>query len=304
MDLINIEIKGPNQQIEKFLRKLTQRGSGGLVSQVTRIPCVGEIIQLGFPDWETEVFRIIEVMHYTYPSWCNAWGRITVEPCNLLFSVTKDIDELEEIDDIDGLEEVEDIDGLEEVEDIDGLEEVEDIDGLEEVEDIDGLEEVEDIDGLEEVEDIDGLEEVEDIDGLEEVEDIDGLEEVDEDDNSLFSTRCHFGRIPRGICTPEEAYKLPILKALDKLGGSAKTKNVLALVEKLMKGILNQVDYQNYKNKKASYTVIEPRWQKRTKWVRYRLMQKGFVKSDSRRGIWEISEAGRQYLAKHQNNNQ
>ncbi|MBD2254924.1 winged helix-turn-helix domain-containing protein, partial [Nostoc parmelioides] len=121
-------------------------------------------------------------------------------------------------------------------------------------------------------------------------------------DSSLPNKRSYYGRLPRGICTPQEDYKLPILKALDDLGGSARTKTVLRQVKKLMKGTLKRIDYQNYINQQGSYTIIEPRWQKNAKWARYHLMKEGFVKSNSPRGVWEISKAGRQYLADNKDN--
>ncbi|MBD2254943.1 hypothetical protein, partial [Nostoc parmelioides] len=98
MNLIKIEIKGSNSQIEKFIRNFTDKGKGALVFEVTRIPSVGEKIQLN-SDWETEVFRVTEVIHYTVSSWCSAWGCITVEPCNLLPIVTDEDEEFEADDD-------------------------------------------------------------------------------------------------------------------------------------------------------------------------------------------------------------
>ena len=53
MNSINLEIKGSNLQIEKFIRKLTEKSSGALVFKVSIIPCNGKIIQLGTPDWGT-----------------------------------------------------------------------------------------------------------------------------------------------------------------------------------------------------------------------------------------------------------
>jgi len=72
MNLIDIEIKGSNLQIEKFIRKLTEKSSGALVFKVSRIPCTGEIIQLGTPDWGTEFFRVTGVIHYTFLSSCSS----------------------------------------------------------------------------------------------------------------------------------------------------------------------------------------------------------------------------------------
>lgn len=40
----------------------------------------------------------------------------------------------------------------------------------------------------------------------------------------------------------------------------------------------------------------EPRWQKSTNWARFNMVEDGLLKSDSPRGIWEISEEGRSRL--------
>ncbi len=248
MNLIKIEIKGSTQQIDKFIRNLTEKVSDAFVFKFTRIPCVGETIQFG-TDVQ-EAFRVTGVMHYTAAkNWCSAWGCVTVEPCNLLLAVPEQIEEDFDID--------------------------------------------EDFD----VDDLPGDEDF-DIDADFDVDGLPGDEDFDIDENSLSNTRRYLGRLPHGICTPEEAYKLPILKALELKGGSAKTKDVLALIEKLMKGVLKKIDYQ-----RVPSTPNETRWQKRAKWVRYRLIAEGLVKNDSPRGVWEISKAGYQYLTKNLNHN-
>jgi len=292
MQLIKIEIQGSNSQIEKFLRNITQKISGALVFEVTRVPCVGETIRLG-TDERIEIFLVTRVLHYTFPSWCSAWGRITVEllgdsPDDMLPDLDNDIlPELVPDLDNDILPEL--------VPDLDDdilPELVPDLDDdilPELVPDLDD-------DILPELVPDDDLPE----DEIEDLEDLEYLEDDYTEDNFLKNQqrRSYFGRIPRGICTPEKAYKLPILKALQELGGSGTTNDVLKRVKKLMKGVLKLVDYQNYENKQG---FIEPRWSKRAKWVRYRLMQEGLVKNDSPRGLWEISEAGLQYLAKGHN---
>lgn len=255
MDLIKIQIVGATEIIDKFIRKLTKRFSDALVFEVTRIPCVGEIIELG-NDVETEAFRLTRVVHYTIPDFYSAWGCITVEPCNLLLSVL----ETGERYDLDHPD-----------------------DDLPELPDDDEIPELPDYDY--DLNDSD--------DDLPELPDCD----YNINENNFFSKRRFLGRLPNGVCTPEEAYKLPILQALDLLGGSAKTKDVLAVVKKLMKGVLKKVDYE----KAGSSSRSETRWHKRAKWVRYDLIAEGLVKKDSLRGVWEISKMGRQYLTRNLN---
>jgi len=100
------------------------------------------------------------------------------------------------------------------------------------------------------------------------------------------------GRLPRGERTPEKAYYLPILKVLDKAGGSANINAVLAEVEILMKDVLKQVDYQSVPSDPDLM-----RWNSTARFARRTMVKEGLLKSDSPWGVWEISEAGRKYLA-------
>jgi len=124
----------------------------------------------------------------------------------------------------------------------------------------------------------------------------DEQEELDEnlerEKNKLFNKQDNLRRLPRGYLTPEEAYYLPILKALNDFGGSAKRKDTLAQVAKLMKGVLKEVDYQLLPSDPKTL-----RWEHTARMTRSRMVKKGFLKNDSPKGIWEISEAGHPYLA-------
>ena len=51
-------------------------------------------------------------------------------------------------------------------------------------------------------------------------------------------------KLSKGLRTPEDAFRRPILETLIELGGSAPMKEVLDLLEKKMKGILNEYDYR------------------------------------------------------------
>ncbi len=100
-------------------------------------------------------------------------------------------------------------------------------------------------------------------------------------------------RLSHGLCTTEKAFRRPILEALVELGGSAPANTVLDRVEQKMKPVLNEYDYQRI----PSDPKLE-RWRKAAQWCRYTLVKEGLMRSDSPRGIWEISEAGRKELLK------
>jgi restriction system protein len=109
----------------------------------------------------------------------------------------------------------------------------------------------------------------------------------------LPKTRRHdLGRLPSGICTPQSAYCQPILKALYEMGGSGRTGDVLVRLEQLMRGVLNEADYELY-----PHTRVQ-RWSKFAQWERDTMVKEGLLKSNSAYGIWEITEAGRKALNK------
>jgi restriction system protein len=102
--------------------------------------------------------------------------------------------------------------------------------------------------------------------------------------------RHDLGRLPKGIATPQSAYRQPILQVLIEMGGSARMSEVLMRVEQLMRGSLKQVDYEPLPSDETQ------RWSKSAQWARNRLAREGLLKSDSPRGIWEISDKGRKAL--------
>lgn len=105
--------------------------------------------------------------------------------------------------------------------------------------------------------------------------------------------RRNMGRLQRGMRTPEEAYYQPILKILNEAGGSVRISDVMAKLEPLMKGVLKQVDYEPLPSQPET-----TRWYNTAQWARNTMVKEGLLKSNSRWGIWEITEAGRRYLAK------
>ena len=99
------------------------------------------------------------------------------------------------------------------------------------------------------------------------------------------------GMLPRGLRTPEAAFRKPILESLAELGGSAPVGKVLEVVEHKMKGILNEYDQEPLPSDPRSV-----RWRNTAQWCRNTLVREGLMKSDSPHGIWEISEEGRRWL--------
>ncbi len=96
------------------------------------------------------------------------------------------------------------------------------------------------------------------------------------------------GRLPKGLRTPEEAFRRPILEALVELGGRAPAKEVLDLVEHKMRDKLTPYDWERLRGNKV-------RWRNTAQWCRNTLREEGLLKGDSP-GVWEITEKGRQAL--------
>ncbi len=107
---------------------------------------------------------------------------------------------------------------------------------------------------------------------------------------TVEAQRRDLGRIRRGTRTPEEAYRLPILRTLVELGGGGRTADVLDRVGELMREQLKDVDYEPLSSSGS------PRWRNSAQWARNTMVYEGLMKDSSRRGVWEISEAGRRYL--------
>lgn len=100
-------------------------------------------------------------------------------------------------------------------------------------------------------------------------------------------------RLPPGLRTPQGAFRIPILLALEELGGRGTVQQVIDRVGELMGAALNEVD----RSLLPSGNAI--RWHNTLQWCRVEMIHEGLLASDSPRGIWEITEKGRQYLREH-----
>ena len=107
-------------------------------------------------------------------------------------------------------------------------------------------------------------------------------------------SRRNLGKIRKGLRTREEAYCIPILRVLEERGGSGEVGPVLDRVHQLMSGILKPVDAEPLR----SYPNA-PRWRNSAQWARNSMVQQGLLAKGSAFGVWEITDQGRDYLAKN-----
>ena len=104
------------------------------------------------------------------------------------------------------------------------------------------------------------------------------------------SSRRNFGKLRKGLRTPESEFIEPILRVLVEMGGQGRTAAVVARVGEVMQPVLCDVDYEMLPSDG------KPRWEKAANWARDNMVRDGLLKSDSPHGLWEISEAGRSPL--------
>lgn len=96
-------------------------------------------------------------------------------------------------------------------------------------------------------------------------------------------------RAQTGTILADEEYDLPLLAVLDELGGRAPTREVLDALGERLATRLMPADHETL----ASGDV---RWRNRAQFVRLRLIQQGDMQKDSPRGLWEITDQGRDRL--------
>lgn len=96
-------------------------------------------------------------------------------------------------------------------------------------------------------------------------------------------------RAASGTLLPEEKYELPLLKALADAGGQAPYRDVVEAVGRELKDQLMPADFE-YLNSGAI------RWQSRLQFVRLRLIERGYLDKNAPRGVWAITDTGRDAL--------
>ncbi|MEA2357973.1 MAG: restriction system protein [Solirubrobacteraceae bacterium] len=96
-------------------------------------------------------------------------------------------------------------------------------------------------------------------------------------------------RAPSGTILPEQDYELPLLRALEEAGGEAPYRDVVEAVGRELGDKLKAADFEEL----ASGGV---RWHSRLQFVRLRLIERGDMDREAPRGVWRITDTGRQTL--------
>lgn len=84
-------------------------------------------------------------------------------------------------------------------------------------------------------------------------------------------------------------YDRPLLESLLAMGGRGNAEEVLRNMKVKMGPILRAKDFE-------VVSSGEERWRNTARWRRNALAKLGFLRTDSARGIWEISDSGRAWL--------
>ncbi|WMT85533.1 winged helix-turn-helix domain-containing protein [Pelagibacterium sp. 26DY04] len=90
---------------------------------------------------------------------------------------------------------------------------------------------------------------------------------------------------PRGKKTPQREFRNPLMRVLLDLGGAAFSKDIRDRMEPEVRSMLGAADL-------APVSSGDPRWWNAVCWERNDLKKEGLMRSDSDRGIWELSEDG------------
>lgn len=96
-------------------------------------------------------------------------------------------------------------------------------------------------------------------------------------------------RAASGTLLPEQAYEKPLLQALVDAGGEAPYRNVVEAVGGTLKETLMPADFEKLESGGI-------RWHSRLQFVRLRLIERGELDRDAPRGVWRITDTGRQAL--------
>jgi hypothetical protein len=112
-----------------------------------------------------------------------------------------------------------------------------------------------------------------------------------EEDEETRTARQNLGKLRKGLRTPTEAYYEPILRALEEMDGAGKVAEVLDRVGQIMKPVLKDVDYQPLASNPDNL-----RWRNAAQWARNNMVNEGLLKTDSPRGVWEMTDVGRERL--------
>jgi len=92
--------------------------------------------------------------------------------------------------------------------------------------------------------------------------------------------------------TSAKDYWRPILETLVESGGKVSRQDVHDAVERKMRGRFQPGDFEHNRDG----TI---KWTKQVDFQRLAMVHEGLLRNDSPRGVWEITELGRQWLSSH-----
>jgi len=110
------------------------------------------------------------------------------------------------------------------------------------------------------------------------------------DDGAKSPRAARSSRARPGQLLPLEDYEIPVLRALAERGGSALRGEVAEAVEVILADKLTPLD-------RTPLQGGQVRWYSRLAFVRLRAIERGEMRADSRRGVWELTPAGADRLA-------
>ena len=88
---------------------------------------------------------------------------------------------------------------------------------------------------------------------------------------------------------PQKAFRQPLLEILYESGGSAHVRELRAAVKKRMEPLLLPAD-------RELVSTGDERWWNATCWERNALVKEGYLRADSPRGTWTLSNRGRAHV--------
>ena len=92
-----------------------------------------------------------------------------------------------------------------------------------------------------------------------------------------------------GSKLPQKEFRIPLMKVLYELGGSASTKDLQKVMGERMKLKLSEADYDKVSSG-------EVRWWNAICWERNDLVKEGLFRQNSERGTWELSKSGLKFI--------
>lgn len=90
---------------------------------------------------------------------------------------------------------------------------------------------------------------------------------------------------------PQKAFRQPLLEILDELGGSAHVRQVRPAMKERVAPLLLPGD-------RELVSTGDEQWWNATCWERSALLREGYLRPDSPRGIWALSDKGLEHVAK------